>query len=161
VGRQYQAVHYQPTAIIVVNSVIDCRELRDQVRAIWTSENPRKKLFDSLLMDYATENKFQGSFREYGDGNLQVQAALRLLYYFPKETASLIAQRLKSLDVRDSPIDYSIKRDTANGVRTSEFIKAVAWCQEPAIQQALDDIAKRTDDPEIKKALEGRDPEGR
>ena len=31
---------------------------------------------------------------------LQSQAALRLLYYFPKETASLISERLRGLDVR-------------------------------------------------------------
>jgi hypothetical protein len=42
----------------------------------------------------------------------------------------------------------------------AEFIKAVSWCGEPEIKKALDDIAKRTDDKEIKEALKnkGRGP---
>jgi hypothetical protein len=40
-----------------------------------------------------------------------------------------------------------------NGVITDDFIKAVAWCEAPDIREALADIARRTDDPAIKKVL--------
>src|SRR5262249_40746055 len=88
---------------------------------------------------------------------LQIGAAMRLLYYFPRETAPLIAQRLRSLDVSNgSESDAWLKREERNHVHTDWFIKAVSWCKAPAIQKALDEIAKRTDDPEIKKVLAGR-----
>ena len=78
---------------------------------------------------------------------------MRLLNYFPKETESLIAARLKSLNVRP-PKDGNgwMLNEVKNGVRTIDFIQAVAWCKLPAIQEALADIAKRTDDPDIKAA---------
>jgi hypothetical protein len=54
VGRDYQAVRYQPTACIVLNSPTEDAELCAQVRAIWSSKDPDRKLLDSLLLDYAT-----------------------------------------------------------------------------------------------------------
>ena len=125
VGRQYQAVRYQPTACIVINSPTEDPKLRQQIRAIWSSNDPATKLFDSLLLDYST--------------HLQISAAMRLLYYFPRETASLIADRLKKLNVgrssqhgsgspaTDSELESYIRREAANGGGTSDFIKAVSW----------------------------------
>jgi hypothetical protein len=58
------------------------------------------------------------------------------------------------LDVRDaSPLKGWMMRDVNNGVRTIDFIKAVSCCQTPITQDALADLAKRTDDPEIKKVF--------
>jgi len=146
VGRQYKVVRYQPTAI---------GALHKRVRAIWSSGDPTKKLLDSLLMDYATEGVFNGSsLGGWSQGSaFQIQAAMRLLYYFPKETAPLIAERLKSFNVQDPKEDDWMKREVRNGVRTLDFIKAVSWCRAPSIQEALTDIYKRTDDAEIKKVL--------
>jgi len=157
VGRPYHAVRYQPTAIIMINSPLERKALRDHVRAIWSSDDPAKMLLDSLLLDYATEGLFNGrSLDGWSEGSdLQVQSALRLLYYFPKETAPLIAARLRALDVKDAGYDDFMKRDVKNGVRAVDFIKAVAWCKEPAIQEALADIAKRTNDSQILKLITG------
>jgi hypothetical protein len=133
--------------------------MRERVRAIWSSQEPAKKLLDSLLVDYATEGRFHGkSLDQWDEGSkIQVGAAMRLLYYFPKESAPLIAARLRSLDVQDADdSDNRIRREVKNGVRTADFIKAVAWCTEPEIQKALDDIDKRTDDEIIKEALKNR-----
>src|SRR5262249_9262515 len=119
----------------------------------------RKKLFDSLLLDYATVGKFNGKDADAGlheGSEFQSEAAMRLLYYFPKETAPMIAARLRSFDVQEPDDDNRVKREVKNGVRADEFIKAVAWCTEPEIQKALDYIAKRTDDELIKKALKNR-----
>jgi HEAT repeat protein len=156
VGRPYRAVRYQPTAMIVINSPVESKELCRRVRALWSSKDPAQKLFDSLLLDYTTEGIFNGdSLDGWSRGSdFQIQAVLRWLYYFPKETAPVIAGRLRSFDVRDAgPLDGWMKREVKNGVRLIDFIKAVSWCKAPAIQEALADIAKRTDDPEIKKAV--------
>jgi HEAT repeat protein len=160
VGRRYDAVRYQPTAMIVLGSPVLSKELRERVRALWSGKDPAKMLLDSLLIDYATEGIFNGETLDgwYDGSNVQVEAAMRLLYYFPKETASLTAARLRSFDVQkaESADDGWMKREVKNGVRTDEFIKAVAWCTVPAIQEALADIAKRTNDPDIKAVLEQR-----
>jgi hypothetical protein len=42
VGRGYQAVRYQPTACVVLNSPAHDRKLCAEVRAIWKAENPRR-----------------------------------------------------------------------------------------------------------------------
>jgi|GEM_PF-1779595 len=153
VGRKYWAVRYQPTLFLTINSPVESQALREKVRALWSGKDARKNLFDSLLLDYATEPVFNGQRLDNGTdpSALQVHAAMRLLYYFPKETAPAIAARLRALDVRQTDDDE--KRDARNGVDTTAFIKAVSWCKAPEIQVSLADIAKRTNDPEIKAAL--------
>ena len=162
VGRPYFAVCYQPTAMVVVNSPVERKGLRERVRALWLSNDPTRKLLDSLLIDYATEGVFNGkSLDAWGEGSdIQIQAAMRLLYYFPAEVAPLIANRLRSFDVRDGEDSARINREVKNGVQTAEFIKAVSWCTVPAVEEALAEIAKRTDDPAIKEALK-RDEKNR
>ncbi len=155
VGRPYYAVRYIPTAMISISSPVESKMLRDRVRAIWASDDPAKKLLDSLLLDYATEGLYNGESLDgwYEGSDFQIRAALRLLYYFPKEAAPLIADRLKAFDVRDADGDAWMKREVKNGVRAVDFIKAAAWCREPSIREALADIAKQTDDKQIKALL--------
>jgi hypothetical protein len=163
VGRGYQAVRYQPTACIVINSPTEDADLRKQVRAIWSSKAPAKKLFDSLLLDYATVGNYKegDSFDEWGVGSgLQVAAAMRLLYYFPKEAAPMIARRLQALRVeRTRPAGGSrstdeewaawTRREVANGARTVELVRAVSWCKERAVRDAVRSIFERTGDVDI------------
>jgi len=161
VGREYSAVRYQPTACIVLNSPTHDPALCAEVRAIWASHNPRKKVLDSLLVDYATRGKFNGDSLDGWDlgSSLQIEAAMRLLYYFPSETATMIADRINNLIVSDpehiwpapgtSRVDAYIKREVANGVRTKEFLASVMWSKQPAIIAAIKGVAARTDDPEI------------
>ncbi len=163
VGRGYHAVRYQPTACIVINSPTEDVKLRQQVRKIWASEDPARKLFNSLLLDYATEGVFQGESLDGWDlgSELQIKAAMRLLYYFPKQTAALLADRLRTLDVNktsnhgqgspatEEELDTFVRREVANGVRTDRFIKAVAWCQETKVREAVRAIFTRTDDVDI------------
>ena len=130
VGRAYLAVRYQPTAIIVINSPVEEKALAKAVRDVWSSTNASQRLFDSLLFDYATEGVFNGKSLDGWSiaSDLQCQAALRMLYYFPQETAGLIAERLARLDVRATAegVTNLIRREVNNGVRTEDFIKAVA-----------------------------------
>lgn len=156
VGRQYLAVRYIPTGITGVCSPTASPLLRDQLRAAWGGPDPAKVLLDSLLTDYTTEGLFNGNSLDGWDegSDFQVRAVTRLLYYFPAETAPLVAARLRSLDVMVPKVrDGRMLRDVKNGVRTAEFIEAVSWCKAAPIREALADISKRTDDPYIKEAL--------
>jgi hypothetical protein len=149
VGRGYQAVRYQPTACIVLNSPTHDAKLCANVRAMWKSDDPRRKLFDSFCTDYATVGIFNGdSLDGWGVAStLQCSAALRMLFYFPRETAALIAGRLDKLNVaRDTGIDDYIRRCVANGVVPEDFIRSVAWSREPAIRSALTRLFKRAGD---------------
>jgi len=158
VGRPYSAIRYQPSGILIINSPLEKKGLRERVRALWSSNDPAQKLFDSLLLDYATEGIFNGkSLDGWSEGNdSQVQAAMRLLYYFPKETAPLIAARLRSFEVQEVGNSGWMQRDVNNRVRIIDFLGAVSWCPAPPIVEALTDIAKRTNDPVIKETIERR-----
>jgi hypothetical protein len=147
VGREYSAVRYQPTACIVINSTTHDAKLCAEVRAAWASKEPAKKLFDSLLADYATESVVNDESPDgwYEGADRQRRAATRLLYYFPKESAKLIAGRLEKLDV--GKVDSPIRQMVANGVRTDEFLKAVAWCEEPTVRAAVAGIFERAAQP--------------
>lgn len=160
VNRNYEAVRYQPTALVFINSPTIDHELCAQVRAVWSSDDPHRLLFDSLLRDYATRMHPDGqSLNAWEVGSLQTEAARRLLYFYPEETASVIAARLRSLDVgrtdlpgsisKAGPGDLFTKREIANGVSTSEFIKAIAWSDHRLIDAAMAELAKRTEDPEL------------
>jgi len=162
VGRPYLAVRYQPTACIYINSPTHDAMMARQLRAIWASENPSQHLLDSLLFDYATEGIFNGSSLDGWDigSELQIKAAMRLLYYFPRQSVPMIAERLCRLKVHrvgpgsgflhtDAESAAFEKREVANGVRTDEFIKAVSWCRQPAIHAELLSIFRRTTDPDL------------
>lgn len=145
-GRSYSAVRYQPTACVILNSPSHDAVLREQVKSIWKGPDGRKTLFESLRADYATQGSFNGkSLDEWDVGNhFQCSAALRLLYYFPTESAALLARRIDSLDLKaDGDVDDFMKRAVANGVRADEFIKAVAWSKEPSIRDAVTRCFKR------------------
>jgi HEAT repeat protein len=141
VGRKYSYAGGS-NLNIAFNSPLEVHELRNRVREIWKSDDPAKRLFDSLLLDYAT-----------GPSDFQTGAAWRLLYYFPKEAAPLIAARLQAMDVKAADGDDWKKREAKNGVQTYQFIRSVSWCKEPRIQEALAGISKRTDDPSLKEAI--------
>lgn len=162
VGRGYQACRYQPTGGMVINSPQRKPEIAKAVRVIWSSQNPAQTLIDSLMHDYATRGiPTDGAFDYWYVGSyLQVEAAMRLLFYFPRETVPFIARRLSRLQVysvgpgegsehSDKEMEQWAKRESTNEVRTSDFIKAIAWCREPAIQAGLLDVFKRATDADV------------
>jgi hypothetical protein len=111
---------------IDLNSPVHDQALAAQVRAVWTSENPAQHLFDSLLLDYAIGE-------QKSDATFQGDAAMRLVYYFPRETAQMFADRLRQLGAHAPP----------------ELTKAISWCQEPVLRAALLDIFRRTTAPPL------------
>jgi hypothetical protein len=163
IGRGYQVVGNEPCQSYIINSPTEDGKLREQLRKIWTSDDPPHKLMNSLLLDYATEGVFEGSTLGswYFGSKLQIEAAMRLLYYYPKETAALIAGRLRKLDVKKvralgvgspatrSENDAWTRREVANAVSTHEFVKAVSWCREPEVHEAIRAIFTRTGDIDI------------
>ncbi|MCB1093511.1 MAG: hypothetical protein KDL87_18380, partial [Verrucomicrobiae bacterium] len=104
-GRAYEAVRYQPTACIVINSPVESKELRDAVRANWNSPDSRAKLFERLLFDYATDGIFNGKSLDgwYVGSHLKIEAARRLAYYFADETSDLLVRRIGMLDLKRVP----------------------------------------------------------
>lgn len=158
-GRSYRAVRYQLSACKVLNCPAHDETLRKYVRTIWEGDDGRSKLFDSLRADYATQ--FNGkTLNSWHIGNEhQCSAALRLMFYFPKESAALLAKRIDSLKVaREGDADGSMERAIANGVEASDFVKAVSWSQEPEIRAAVTRFFQRANlDDEIVAALPGVD----
>jgi hypothetical protein len=154
VGRSYSAVRSQPTMNIIINSPTNDPKLRAKVRTIWSSQEPVQRLFDSLLMDFATEGVYDDApLNGWHDGSdFQIEAALRLLYYFPDESIPLFVKRLNNLDVQKTN-DF-IKRNVKNGVVAVDLIEAVSWCKDARVGAALASIRKRTNDTEIIKALD-------
>jgi len=152
VGRSYAAVRYQPTACIILNSPVETPNLRSLVRQIWDSPEPAQTLFDSLLLDYATLGNFNGqSLDGWSLGShMQCSAAMRLLYYFPEETAPLLADRLKTLEVSlGEGLETFMNREVRNGVRTKDFIQSLSWSTEPRVRKELDQVMKRAADVEL------------
>ena len=147
VGRPYSAVRYQPSACIIINSPVHDTNLASHVRAIWSSPEPVQSLLNSYLLDFASIGVFNGISLDGWDvgSSFQTGAAMRLLYYFSQQTTNLIAARLHGLDAGN----YTMAREVTNGVRIDEFIKAIAWSTEPAIQTELLHIIDRTSDPKI------------
>jgi hypothetical protein len=143
-GRRYQAVRYQPTACIVINSPVKEPRLSDAVRRMWSGRDARRMLFERLMRDLHT--------RGQGSAGIQAGAAMRLLYYFPEMCAPVIVERLRGLDVK-APPDGSgrkvLERYDRNGVPESTLIKAVAWSREPRVVEALRAIARGSDDERI------------
>jgi len=146
VGREYNPVRYQPTGCFVLNSPPRDSGFRNQVRAIWRSHDARRKLFDSLWADYTTIGIANGNSMdgyEYAS-ELQCGAALRLLFYFPKETEALLASRLETLIVtKDTRSDEFKRRLLENGVRSENFVRAVSWSKVPRIRSGVNAVFVR------------------
>ena len=150
VARPYMAIQYQTTAITIINSPVHNHQLSGEVRLLWTSTNAAQTLLTSLLYDFSTNrDSSSDSFAEMGLRiDLSSAAAMRLLYYFPDKSAQLIADRLARLDVGGchGNVTNVINRENLNGVRTENFIKAVAWSPAPAVRHAILDVFYRTTD---------------
>jgi hypothetical protein len=162
VGRVYNIVVILPGDFGTVTSPIQDPELAQQVRAIWNNTPSTRMLFRSLLADFCTRAASRSAESLSFASGLQCAAALRLLYYFPKQTAPLVAGRLERLDVQGyrSTLQGYRKAVIANGLDADDFIKAVRWCKEPAVQRAIRRVYLRATDPHIKAESSQAIPQG-
>jgi hypothetical protein len=86
---------------------------------------------------------------------------MRLLFYFPETTGPMIAKRLRSVDIKArsghgsgtaatrEELDAWMHREVSNGVRTDEFVGAVAWSGQADVQAAIRHMFQHTDDIDI------------
>lgn len=135
VGREYHIFTDVPSATVKVCSPTRDARLCEQVRRTWSSSEPAQMLLDSLLSDFSLppENETRTRY----SSRLPYEAATRLLYYFPRESLSLIIDRLDHLDVT-SP---------SSGYDAGEFVKAVSWSNEPELRASLLRILDRSSNP--------------
>ncbi|MGD1083815.1 MAG: hypothetical protein ABSA47_03580 [Verrucomicrobiota bacterium] len=151
VGAWYQAVGYVPSHNIIINSPTHDANLARQVRKTWSNINPDQHLLDSLLFDFSTRggNHIKSLEGWYVGLDVQSSSAMRLMYYFPQQTTNLIATCLRRLDVGKTHGVYVDQRGVAHASRSKDFIEAVAWSSEPAIQAELRRICEVTSDPDL------------
>lgn len=83
VNRRFNAVRYQPTAIIVINSPTRSEALRTRVKEEWGDLTPEQHK-ESLVRD----------FREPDYEERRIGACLRLGYYYPETLEPLVLKQL-------------------------------------------------------------------
>jgi hypothetical protein len=152
VNRPYEAVRYQMTACVVLNSPTHDPLLAKEVRDLWSAANPTQNLIDSLLTDFVTEKiEYAGEHympsRWLSASDLQTGAAMRLLYYFPRESVPLVGELLRRL------VQGKATKDSDVPVATADMIKAVGWSNEPLIRDEVKQIFEQTTDADVLLAL--------
>jgi hypothetical protein len=154
VGRPYMAVRYQMTSSAVINSPVENQAFRERIRKIWGSDDPVRMLFDSLWLDYRTTGITQEKDDLYWSlgSRYQREATLRLLYYFPRESAPIIEARLNKLNVaktHEPSVEFRRQGVANGGVYANEFVHAASWCKEPVVRDAVRGIFTRTTDAHV------------
>ncbi len=134
VNRPYAAMRYQPTACQVINSPVHDPLMAAALRRMWSSDDPARLLFESLVSDAFTD----------GDREVDRQGALaRLVYYFPEEFIPYVVQCL------DAPMVSAASRVASQrpDLSLAEWCKSVAWSSDPRLLAALGRVVERMDDP--------------
>jgi ankyrin repeat protein len=98
VNREFSAVRYQPTLIIVVNSPTHSPALLKVIRQEWGGFDA-KKLQASLVRDFT-----EPDVEERRDG-----ACLRLGYYFPEMLEPLVLKQLAQPRIDDSEVNTLVQ----------------------------------------------------
>jgi hypothetical protein len=158
-GRHYELLstpHVKSSGILVC-SPVHRKTVRHRVRRIWETKRPRQKLLESLVLDFSTRGMLQkeNDGLDYWDiGNdFQIEAAKRLLYYFPDIARPLIANRIRSFQTSDDELDV-YDNCIQNGVRTDHLVDAVAWSKDEDIKSTLTDLACRAKNRYLVDALQ-------
>lgn len=124
VNRPYNAVRYQPTACIVINSPTTSPAIAKALRTMWGERPTANDLKAWLDEDFAAG--FHG-------------AATRLLYYFPADSNTRVLARLERLT-------------KSNDDSLQELVHATAWCEDPSIRAWIRTTAMRAKDPNLVQA---------
>lgn len=143
----YAAGRYQPSGHTSVTSPVEDPELAEMLRAAWGSNDPRRNLWESLLLDFRT--------RGQGTDTLQTGAAARLAYYYPDSAAALLARRLDGLQGEEG---WDPVARFFNGVDASELLDALCWCGHPVVAAAWQRAVQRGSVPPALDALLGGAP---
>lgn len=153
VGRNYICLgspHVKSLAVLVI-SPVHRKKLRKQIQKIWNTENPKQKLLESLLLDFSTRGILQwDSLDFWGIGNdFQIESTKRLLYYYPEVAVSLIVERIEQLQATDDFMEDCVH----NGLRSDNFVDAIAWSKNEKIKTALAKLAKNAKENDLIRSL--------
>lgn len=145
VGKPYTPVVYIPSGQIGVTRYAGNQELIQPILETWQSADSGQKLLDALLEDFYTVPHSRSAWdKNYWVRMMPPKAAMRMLYYYPEETAALIAKRFDELDVKSS---NHTEREFANRLSTREFLELSAWCRHPKIVAVMESVTRRTTIP--------------
>lgn len=153
VGREYDCLsnpHVKSLGVLVCSPVYRIA-VRRRVRRIWDSEHPRQKVLESLVLDFSTRGLLQMDSLDYWDiGNdFQIESTKRLLYYYPDIAVPLIVERIKNLQTSDDFFDDCDR----NGLRSDNFVDAIAWTKDERIESALSTLAGNAKESDLLRAL--------
>ena len=155
VGRRYYCLNGFSNDGVFISSSVHSERIGRIVRQLWTSDDPRQKVFDSLLIDFSTrplQDWDEKSLDSFDAGNqAQCEAAMRLLFYYLDEAENVVARRAADLRVSD---DY-VKDTVVNGVRADDFIRAIGWSKSLKVRDALSDVGHRATCELVVDALRG------
>lgn len=152
VGRDYRCLHGFNKYDSAIYSPVYDSELRRQLRSIWSQDNIRQYLFESLMLDLCTRGVPGGKHDEglHNGGHLQVAAVERLLYYYQEESQSAVKSRLSQLDIDDSK-DAQIAN---GGVRAIDMIRAIQPFRSAEMESVLHDLQSKSKDSTTTKYIE-------
>jgi len=125
-NRSYQAVRYQPTACIVLNSPIKNNKLTIALQNMWNMTDIRQALFKHLLIDLYTRRRGK---------DFQCGAAMRLLYYFPEQAVPLIVERINGFKLENGEIGRNHYK--LNGTHVIDYLEAVSWHTDHRLKEAI------------------------
>jgi hypothetical protein len=153
VGREYDCLsspHVKSNGVLVC-SPVHRKAVRNRIRTIWNSKNPRQKVLESLVLDFSTRGVLQMNSLDYWDigSDFQIEATKRLLYYYPDIAVPLIVERIKNLQTTDDHFDDCVR----NGLRSDKFVDAIAWSKDERIKGALTALAPIAKDNDLLDAL--------
>jgi hypothetical protein len=136
-NRTYRPVLYG-TNCVFVDSPVDNPRRVAYLRRLWSGTDARRLLLDWLLVDFHTR---QGT-DYYRCSFFQIGAARRLAFYFPREAGTILAARMRSLDLapmgsRGHPDSEGPSREAIEWNETFypvELVEACAAADHPGVR---------------------------
>jgi len=151
VRRGYRPVETSEENAVVITSPSSNPAIARCVRAIWAGKNPAQVLMDSLLCDLLSPSSVELSGWHVDVNNtfsdsIQLNAAIRLAYYFPRETAPMFMARLKYMRSNLSlpPANEAVGqyRELPYSVNDSDFIEAARIDHDEDVQAEMRSVPR-------------------
>lgn len=137
VNRDFEAVRYQPTACLVVNSPTFDPRIARAVRNQWEGKDPRVELARRLLADTFTTDVVPS--RRW-DGEGQTGAAMRLAFYYPAESEAALLELVDAAAEGEGPYARRWAEDLARALSVSERPKVRAALVGLALEQGAANV---------------------
>lgn len=137
VNRDYRCARYERKVGCAINSPTHDAELAEVVRAIWSSKDSARALFDSLTSDFSSayaSKALQGLVlvEKLNVLTTGAGAARRLAYYFPLESRDLLVSVLDTVSPEENPQGDAM------------LARALSFSEDPKIVDAMRRLVART-----------------